>query len=321
MRPLRSFHPRVVTVVLALALASTGCARGAPDASPSSASSDGASTTAAFPVTITDDDGMAVTIPSEPQRIVTFAPSMTEIVFALGLGDRLVGVSGPYDDHPAQAKRIEQVGGAGEFGVDPNIETVVSLEPDLFLTIAGGDEWKQRLRDLGVPVATLNATDLPDLLSDIRTVGEITGASAEADSLTADMQARADAVAAQVVQRAPCFFEVYYASGTLTTVGPKTFVFDLLERAGCDPVTADAKSDYPEWSVEALIGEGPDVYLATPESAKSPEAIASRPGFDGIPAVAAGRIVLVDGDLVTRPGPRVVDGLEQLAAALASPGD
>ncbi len=133
--------------------------------------------TVTFPVTITDDDGQQVTIDAPPERIVTFAPSMTETVFALGLGDRLVGVSGAYDDYPAAAKRVQEIGGAGEFGVDPNIEKVVSLQPDLFLTISGGDQWKQELRDLGVPVVTLNATDLPDLLDDIRVVGDVTGAT------------------------------------------------------------------------------------------------------------------------------------------------
>jgi iron complex transport system substrate-binding protein len=325
MRPLRSFSARVLPGILVVAFVGAGCTDDTVSTAttPTAPASVGTSATAepSFPVTITDDDGVDVTIPAEPTRIVTFAPSMTEIVFALGLGDRLVGVSGPYDDYPPEAQRIEQVGGAGDFGVDPNVETVVALEPDLFLTIAGGDEWKQRLRELGVPVVTLNATDLPDLLSDIRTVGEVTGATAEAEALTADMKARADAIAAQVVRRVPCFFEVYYAAGTLTTVGPHTFVFDLLERAGCDPVTADATSDYPDWSVDALVAEGPEVYIATPESAKSPDAIAKRPGFGGIPAVADSRILLVDGDLVTRPGPRVVDGLEQLAGALAGSWD
>ena len=129
-----------------------------------------------YPQTLTDDDGQPVTIDAMPQRIVTFAPSMTEIVFALGMGDRVVGVSGKYDDYPAAAKSIQEVGGAGDFGVDPNIEEVVSLQPDLFLTIAGGDQWKQRLRDLGIPVVTLDATDFPDLLHDIRTVGDLIGA-------------------------------------------------------------------------------------------------------------------------------------------------
>ncbi len=266
-------------------------------------------------MTIADDDGVTVRIDAEPERIVTFAPSMTEIVFALGLGERLVGVAGPFDDYPPDAQRIQEVGGAGDFGVDPNVETVVSLEPDLVLTISGGDQWKERLRELGVTIVTLNATDFDDLLEDIRAVGLVTGATAAAGALAGDMAERADAVAAQAAgARVSCFFEVDYPP--LRTIGPNTFIYDLLERAGCGPVTAAAESDYPEWSVEDLVAGGPEVYLATPESAKSPAAVARRPGFDGIAAVAAGRVVLVDSDLVTRPGPRIVEGLELLAAAL-----
>jgi iron complex transport system substrate-binding protein len=317
MRPLRSVLGAVLALSILLAACSSG--DGASSTSTPAVGTSPSAAAAAFPVTVTDDDGVEVTVPAEPQRIVTFAPSMTEIVYALGLGDRLVGVSGPYDDYPAEATTVEQVGGAGDFGVDPNVEKVVALEPDLFLAISGGEPWKERLRDLGVPVVTLNATDFEDLLSDIRTVGEVTGATDAATALTDDMAAREAAVEASVAERVSCFFEVYYPP--LTTVGPNTFVYDLLERAGCDPVTASAKSDYPEWSVDALVADGPQVYLATPESAKSPEAVAQRPGFDGIRAVADGRVELVDGDLVTRPGPRVVDGLEQLAAALQAPGD
>jgi iron complex transport system substrate-binding protein len=243
---------------------------------------------------------------------------MTEIVFALGIGDRVVGVSGPFDDHPEEARDIEQIGGAGDFGVDPNIERVVALEPDLFLTISGGDTWKAELRDLGVPIVTLNATDFADLLDDIETVGELTGATEEASALVDDMATRAETVQEQVGERVSCFFEVYYPP--LTTVGPETFVFGLLTMAGCDPVTADAASDYPEWSVEDLVADGPVVYVVTPESAKGAEAIAKRPGFDGIEAIAEGNVALVDGDLVTRPGPRVVEGLEQLAASLRAAG-
>jgi iron complex transport system substrate-binding protein len=273
---------------------------------------------ASFPVTITDDDGVEVTIAEEPQRIVTFAPSMTEIVFELGLGDRLVGVSGPFDDFPAEAKDIEEVGGAGDFGVDPTIEKVVTLEPDLFLTIPGGDQWKQRLRELDIPVVTLHADTFDDLLADIETMGELTGAEEEAGSLAQRMDAEADAIAesAQVTGPVSCFFEVYYPP--LTTVGPNTFIYDLLERAGCDPVTGEASSDYPEWSVDELVADGPDVYLVTPESAKSVAAVSKRPGFAGIPAIEDGRVELVDGDLVTRAGPRVIEGLRQLAEALGT---
>ena len=268
----------------------------------------------AFPMTITDDDGVEVSIPEEPQRIVTFAPSMTEIVYGLGLGDRLVGVSGPFDDYPAEAADVEEVGGAGDFGVDPNIEKVVSLEPDLFLTISGGDQWKERLRDLDVPVVTLNAEDFPDLLDDIRAVGAVTGAAEEAESLASDMEAEAEGISSSATP-ASCFFEVFYPP--LTTVGPNTFVYDMLERAGCDPVTGDATTDYPEWSVDDLVADRPDVYFFTPESSTTVEAIGNRPGFGAIPAVEEGHVVLV-GDVVTRPGPRVVEGLRQLAEALGS---
>jgi iron complex transport system substrate-binding protein len=290
---------------------------GEPTTSPA-APSEQPSPAASFPVTITDDDGVEVTINQEPRRIVTFAPSMTEIVYALGLGDRLVGVSGPFDDYPAEAKEVEEVGGAGDFGVDPTIEKVVSLEPDLFLTIPGGDQWKQRLRDLDIPVVTLHADDLDDLLADIETIGELTGAVVEGESLASRMDTEADAIAAGAKETGPtsCFFEVYYPP--LTTVGPNTFIFDLLERAGCDPVTEEAKTDYPEWSVDELVADGPEVYLVTPESAKSVQAVAKRPGFSAIPAIEDGRIVLVDGDLVTRAGPRVIDGLRQLAEALST---
>ena len=306
---------RFVGGIAAVLLLLASCGETAPPQNGPTASSPPAAT---FPLTITDDDGVVVTIDAEPQRIVTFAPSMTEIVYALGLGDRLVGVSGPFDDYPAAAKDVEEVGGAGDFGVDPTIEKVVSLEPDLFLTIPGGDQWKQRLRDLDIPVVTLHASDLDDLLSDIETIGGLTGAVDEADALAAEMGADADAITASAETRGhvSCFFEVYYPP--LTTVGPHTFIFDLLERAGCDPVTASAKTDYPEWSVDELVADGPEVYLVTPESAKSVTAVAKRPGFSGIPAIEHHRVVLVDGDLVTRAGPRVIEGLRQLAEALCT---
>src|SRR5207247_4321941 len=114
--------------------------------------------------------------------------------------------------------------------------------------------------------------------------------------------------------RLSCFFVAYYPP--LTTVGPHTFILDLLERAGCSPVSAAAKSDYPEWSVDALVPNGPSVYLVASESGVSPEAVAKRPGLSAIDAVAGGRIYLVDSDLISRPGPRVIDGLRSLAEIL-----
>jgi iron complex transport system substrate-binding protein len=300
---------------LAVTLLAAGCSSTGPQQHvvPSVSVS---SSMAAFPVTATDDDGVAVTLAARPARIITFAPSNTEIVFALGLGDELVGVAGAFDNYPPEAKAIEQVGGSGEFGVDPNVEKVVALQPDLMLTIAGGDQWKQRLRELGIPVFTINATDFGDLLDDIVTVGKITGASDEAEEVVDHMSAVRAEIESQVSSEAPapCFFEAYYPP--LTTIGPHTFIFDLLRLAGCDPVSAEAKSDYPEWSIDRLVAESPTVYLVASESGVSPDAVAKRPGFSAIEAVAEGHVYLVDSDLISRPGPRVVDGLMALARVL-----
>lgn len=312
MRPTRSRPHRFIALALAVLMA--GCARGAGTAP--RASEPTATAGVSFPVTITDDDGVAVTLDSPPQRIVTFAPSATETVFALGLGDRLVGVAGAFDDYPAAAKRIDEIGGAGDFGVDPNIEKVVSLRPDLFLTISGGEQWKKRLRDLGVPVFTTDSTDLADVFHDIETVGRLTGTVDAADAVVSRMRGEAADVEGRVAgdPAVPCFYEVYYPP--LTTVGPDTFIGDLLARAGCRSVSARAKSDYPQWSVEDLVRQDPRVYLVSSESGASPKAVASRPGFDSVAAIAAGRVVPIDADLVSRPGPRVVDGLRLLARAL-----
>ena len=302
-----------VLAALAFALAFGLAACGGGTESPPST---GSPRPAAFPVTLTDDDGVSVTLAAPPRRIVTFAPSNTEIVFALGLGNRLVGVSGTFDDYPPEAMDIEEVGGSGEFGVDPNAEKLVSLDPDLMLAISGGDEWKRRLRDLGIPVFTLNATDFEDLLHDIGTVGALTGVPERAAALTARMSNRATELQAAIADEPPvsCFFEVYFPP--LTTVGPNTFIADLLARAGCGSVSTEASSDYPEWSVEDLVKESPQVYLVASESGASPDAVAKRPGFRAITAVAEGRIFLIDSDLVSRPGPRVVEGLAALAKTL-----
>ena len=271
----------------------------------------------AFPLTLTDDDGVEVTLDAEPERIITFAPSITELVFALGAGDRLVGVSGDYDDYPEEAKAIEQVGGAGEFGVDPNAEKVVSLEPDLFLTIKGGDAWKEQLRDLGIPIFTLNAETFDDLVGDIATLGALLGEPAAAEALSGDLTDEAAEITEAFEGEPPvsCFFEVYYGP-PVYTVGPNTYLADLLRMAGCDLVSGSARSDYPTWSVEKLVASSPDVYIVTDEGVASLDDVSARPGYEAIAAVSEGRVFMVSSDLVSRAGPRVVEGLRQLAEAL-----
>jgi iron complex transport system substrate-binding protein len=303
---------RSVVALCALALVAMGCSSETPSARPAETSP----AVVAFPVTLTDDEGVVVTLMSEPERIVTWAPALTEVVFALGRADRLVGVSGPFDDFPPEATEIEEVGGSN---FEPNVEKIVSLEADLVLDgFGGGETWKTGLRDQGIAVFTLLATGYEDAAGDIRTIGRLTGAANAAKTVAGDLEGVARSVQAQLdgSPDVTCFYEVGFEGGFFT-VGSGSFIYDLLERAGCAPVTSDANEPFPQWSVEALVEDDPDVYLASSDSVGGNVAsIGDRPGFASLTAVEQGRVAVIDADLLDRPGPRLGQGLMELARAL-----
>ena len=272
-------------------------------------------TPAPYPMTVTDMAGREVTIPSEPQRIVSLAPSITEILYALGLGDRVAGVT-EFCNYPPEATQKPKVGGFS----DVSMEKLLEAQPDLVL--AASIHMAQvlpELEKLGLTVMVIDARDFPGVLESIQLVGKATGVEKNAEALVAQMQERADKVALAVKDRPRprVFWEL---DPTLWTVGPGSFVQDLIERAGGQNIAANAEMAWVQLSAEAIIAADPEViFLADHPWGESAETVKARAGWEKISAVVNGRIVELtqeQTDIVSRPGPRVVDALELIARAL-----
>lgn len=266
------------------------------------------------PVTLTDDAGRSVTLKAVPKRIISGAPSNTEILFAIGLGDKIVGVENN-SDFPDAAKAIAKIGD-GYSAQTTNFEQIVSLKPDVFFAIKGQDSIVAELDRLGIPTYVIDSPDVADIIKDIRAIGALTGATKKANEVADDMQKRLDAVTAKIKdltaeQRPVVFYEVW--AEPLMTAGPATFVDSLITLAGGRNAAADTKpGSWPEYSLETLIKKDPAVIVTTFADTAT---VAARPGWAGIKAVKDGRVLLVDQNTVVRPGPRILTGLEQFAKA------
>ena len=285
-----------------------------PTAPPTTTPSQTASMdTPAFPMTVEDGVGNEVTIEAEPQRIISLAPSHTETLYALGLGERVVGVTA-YCNYPPEAADKQTV---GEFSTI-DLELAVGLEPDLVLaTSMHMAEIVPALQDRDVTVFVADPQSVSGVMDTILSIGEITGQKEEADVLVAQMQGRIDAVQDMIEDAPPP--QVFWELGPeLFTSGPGSFVNDLIILAGGENVASDADTPWPQLSVEAIILKDPDVIvLADHNYGQTVEMVKERPGWEDINAVREGRIIeLTDDDIVSRPGPRIVEGLEFLAQAL-----
>ena len=319
--------PRLSALSLVLAGLLAACASAPATGTPSSpptapatmaSASASASEAPAYPLTLTDDAGRDVTLPDEPARIVSLAPSNTEIVCALDACDRLVGVT-DFDDYPAEVTEIEKVVTMAEV----DLEAVVAAEPDLVL--AAGNELTatsviDQLAELGLPVVVLYPESLDEIAADLQLVGAAIGRDEAADALVEEMDARILAVEEAVadLERPRTFYEVSVFEGTIYTAGEGSFLASLIETAGGEPITGDSLSTSIE--LEDLVASDPQLILlgdATYDPTITSESVAQRPGWETMTAVADGRVVAVTDDVViTRPGPRIVDGLEALARAI-----
>jgi len=299
---------RIVAAVAALAVALLALVVLAACGSSGGATSS-ASPSAAGPVTVTDDSGHQVTLARPAARVVSLAPANTEIAFALGAGGKLVAGTS-YDDYPAAAKALPKI---GDFQ-SPSVEKIVSFQPDLVLA-AGGIQagLRTKLENYGIKVFVVNPSTLDGVCADLTSLGKLLGAPGNATTVVAAMKQRAAVVEQKVagLSRPTVFVEIY--SKPLMTAGKATFIDNLVTLAGGTNIGDAAGSGFPSFSSEVLFKDDPDVYVATTGSMASPVQIAKRSGYSGLKAVKDGRVYVIEDNLLVRPGPRLVDGLEQLA--------
>jgi iron complex transport system substrate-binding protein len=263
---------------------------------------------AAFPTSVTDFQGRSVAIAKRPERIVSIGPSNTEFLFALGAGDRVVG-DDDFSDEPAAAKTKEHVG-----GVKVSLEKVVSLKPDLIVTVKFSDGTIEALSQ----AATVLVVD-PQSLADVTRTAALLGRAigADGDGLARGIQDKLDSVKAKTAT-APTLkvFDEEDASdlSKLYTVGPGSFLNDLIALAGGTNIAAAAKSAYPTISSEEVVRADPDVIVLDDAAfGTTVEMVAKRPGWSAIKAVKDGRVYPLDPNLMSRPGPRVGEAATTLA--------
>jgi iron complex transport system substrate-binding protein len=272
-----------------------------------------------FPLSITDDSGTTTTFAAPPQRIVSLSPGLTEITYALGHGDSLVAVDS-YSDYPPEAKDIQP---RLNTYPTPSVETIVSLNPDVVLSLADPDDSIAQLRAQGIPVLKVLPRDFDAAVETIRTLGKLYGSPDAGEAVATDMLTRRDAVVAAVADAPrPRVYEELDASepDKPFVAGPNGFYGQLIDLAGGMNVFGDLPGDVGQTGAESIVQRDPEVIILTdgdlPFNPQTPEMVAARPGWSSIAAVRNGAVYAVPADLYSTPGPRLVKGLEDLARLL-----
>jgi iron complex transport system substrate-binding protein len=265
--------------------------------------------------TFIDEAGRAVEVKGPPQRIVSVAPSVTEILFALGLGDRVAGVS-VYCQFPPEALKKEKIGGY----INPSLEKIVALKPDLVIGIAEGDlkSFVDKLAGLKIPVYIANPQNVSEVMTSIQKIGEVTFSSPPARKIASGMKERIQEIQSRVRGR-PQFRVLHILNfDPLISAGKGTFVDDLIRLAGGRNLAEKAQGRYPRFSMEEVLAQDPEVILLASMRSQDPMTEQRQwwERWKTVSAVKRNRIYVLDSDLIHRPSPRIVDGLEQVARAV-----
>jgi iron complex transport system substrate-binding protein len=262
---------------------------------------------------VTDEAGRRVTLPTKIDRIVSLAPNLTEIVYAVGAGDRLVGRTS-YCDYPAQAKSITEVGDT----LHPSVERIIALKPQVVLvsTASQLENFTRQLDEQKIAVYVTNPQSLDQVFDSIEKLGHLFGTSEAAAKLVSDLRARAQAVEDATAPLKPVRVFYQVSDEPLYTIGREAYLTDLLKRAGGTSVTAEAPTAFPRFSDEAALASKPDAIILPTGGSMGNANSNVAPALKNAPAVRNNRVYKINDDLLSRPGPRLVDGLEQLARAL-----
>lgn len=289
-------------IVVGIALFSLSCSRPQPR---TGAASNVYSTT--------DEAGRTISLPKPVTRFVSLAPNLTEIAFALGAGDGLVGRT-TYCNYPAEAQRVETVGDT----LKPSIERIIALRPQVvFVSTASQLEaFTAELEAHQIAVYVTDAHDLEGVFSSMRRIGEILGKQTETDALLQQLDARVKAVEQKVTGRPPVRVFYQVSDEPLYTIGRDAFITDLLKRAGGISVTADVPGAWPKFSAESALAARPDAIILPTGGSMGDANSKIAAALKQSPAAINGRIYKINDDHLSRPGPRSVDGLEELARAL-----
>jgi iron complex transport system substrate-binding protein len=243
---------------------------------------------------------------SSPQRIISGMPSVTEMLYALDLGDRVVGVTTNCNFPPA-AKKKDKIG-----GFFLNLEKIVSLKPDLIVMVEDAQKKDiQRFRDFGLPVYTINPHNVQEVMGDIIKLGDVTGTGKRARALVNEMKRRIAAAkpkegGLRFLVRRPKVL-VVVGNNPLIVVGGGTFIDDIIRRAGAENLAAGSRAAYPQYSLEKLLKEDPEYIVISKGIALDD------PRWKNLTAVKLQRVLKIDADILSRPGPRVAEAIESIA--------
>jgi iron complex transport system substrate-binding protein len=262
---------------------------------------------------VTDEAGRRVVLPRKIDRVVSLAPNLTEIVFAVGAGNRLVGRT-RYCDYPAEAKAVAEIGDT----MTPSIERIIALKPQVVLvsTASQLEVFTRQLADQNIAVYVTNPRNLDELFKSIKTLGNLLGHGDEASSLVLKLQARAADVESRTSTVKPLRVFYQVSDSPLYTIGRDAYLTDLLRRAGGVSVTADVPSAFPRFSDEAALAARPEAIILPTGGSMGSANSNPAPALKNSPAVLSNRVYKINEDLLQRPGPRLVDGLEEMARAL-----